>query len=109
MRAGTLRHRIAIEQVTVSKDARGQKVETWTVIARPLANVSQTAGREAVQAAQVNAEATWAVTMRFVPGITTEHRIRFGDRVLEILSVINVGHRDRELEIAAKEHQADAQ
>ncbi|MGQ0516567.1 phage head closure protein, partial [Bacillus sp. D-CC] len=47
-------------------------------------------GREFWQAASVNAENTIRVEIRYRKGITSEMRILYGERILEITNVIDV-------------------
>ena len=41
--------------------------------------------------------------MRYFPDITEDMKIMFGLRVLDIVSVLNIGERNTELQIIAKE------
>ena len=41
--------------------------------------------------------------MRYRTGLTPTHQFKVGSRTLNILSIMNVGERNRELEIMCKE------
>lgn len=48
------------------------------------------------QARQAQMQATLRCSMRHYAGLTTQHRMIFGSRVLNIESVTNIGERDIE-------------
>ena len=103
MRAGDLRHKIIIQQVTETKDAYGAVAETWTTFVNAWASIEPLRGQEFFAARQVNADVTHRVRTRYRAGVTPKMRIAFGDRVLEIEVVLNLGERNRELELLCSE------
>lgn len=86
--AGLLRERVTILAPTESKNAFGESnidfVERETV----WASVTGVSAREVIQAMQANAIITHRVRIRFYPDITFQHRLRWRDRTLEIVSVV---------------------
>lgn len=89
MRAGRLRHRIAIERRPTDYNALGHEQAAWRVITQNHpATVSELTGRELERARQLVAEVTIRITTRRSPA-TSEDRIRFGKRVFQVLSVTN--------------------
>ena len=103
MKIGDLRHRVQIQNKTVQTDELQQQSDVWLAYANVWASVRPVKGREYFAARQENAEVTAVVTMRYLSGITPDMRIVFGDRVFEIVSVINVDERNRVLELMCKE------
>jgi SPP1 family predicted phage head-tail adaptor len=88
MRAGQLRHRIAIERRPVEYDERGHESADWTTIQRDIpAKVSELSGRELERARQVVAEASIQITTRRTVA-TSKDRVRFGQRLFQIGAVI---------------------
>lgn len=67
------------------------------------ASVAPNTGREYEEAQKIRAETTYKVVTRFFPGITTDMKIMFGQKALDIVSVLNVNERNIELQIVAKE------
>lgn len=67
------------------------------------AAVAPTTGREYEEAQKLREETTYKITTRYFPNITANMKIMFGLQVLEIISVLNVGERNTELQIIAKE------
>jgi len=96
MRGGKLRHRITVQKKTESRDSHGGVTYTWTNENSRWAEVQPLAGRELWQARQAQMHATLRVSMRYYPGLTSEHRIIFGSRILNIEAVTNVGERNIE-------------
>lgn len=104
MRAGSLRHRITIQQATSTPDAAGQPIPTWaTWLANEPAEVLQTDGAEAIRKLQVVAGATHAVRIRYRTGVLTTLRIIWEGRTLGIVGARDIDGRRRELWISCKE------
>lgn len=101
--AGDLRERVAIEQVSTSRDAVGGIVETWSGIAEVWARVMPMSQRESWYRQQMNASAAWKIHMRWRPDVTTKHRVRWDSRTFEIRGVANPDERKRWLELSAEE------
>ena len=60
-------------------------------------------GREYDEAQKLRAETTYNITTRYFPGITAEMRIRYKEKILEIVSVLNINGKNEELLIVAAE------
>lgn len=67
------------------------------------ASVAPLTGREYDEAQKIREEHTYKIITRYFPNITTDMKILFGLQMLEIVSVMNVGERNSELQIVAKE------
>lgn len=92
MNIGRLRHRVQIQASTATPNAFGEPVVTWTTEATRWAAVEPYTGRELFMAKQVQADITTKITMRSYPLLPT-HRILLGERIYEILYVINTDER----------------
>jgi SPP1 family predicted phage head-tail adaptor len=103
-RAGLLRDRIIIEQPTRTPDPEfGEPIPSWTTFAETWASVEPLRGTELTQAAQVQGNHTHRVTIRFREGLRNDMRIRFGERVLNIVSIGDIESRSRRVEILCRE------
>ena len=107
--AGMLRHSLTVESLTVARVTGGTGTHTWTPdpIARG-ASIRQLSGREQLEANQLQADVTHEVKMRYYRGLTPTHRLTWGQRVFNIVSVdnveeANVNHKLRCMEMAPKE------
>lgn len=89
MRAGRLRHRVAI-QSSVETNDHGSVTQAWTTQATRWADIRPASGREREVANQQNQETTHIVEMR-TPGIavTSKMRLVYDSRTFEIESVRN--------------------
>lgn len=103
MRVGPLRHRITVEQATVSRDSYGGEVETWGVFATVWASVSPLIGREYIAAKQVSASVTHKIRMRYLAGMTPKMRISWDNRLFDVESILDVDERHAEMVIMATE------
>jgi SPP1 family predicted phage head-tail adaptor len=107
MRAGRLRHRVTIEAVSlVPASAFNDQTETWSEVATVWAHVEPVRARETIEGQRQIGEITHTVRMRCPsPGATptSAMRLKFEGRTLNIVSVVNVGERDREFECVCQE------
>ena len=103
MKIGQLRHRLEIQEKKSVKDELGNQVSEWFTVATAWAAIEPIRGEEYWAAGAQQGETIHRVTMRYVPGVTPEHRLLFGDRILEIESTLNLEERSRLLELLCKE------
>lgn len=103
MRAGDLRNRIKIQQKSVTRDTFGGETVTWTDVVTVWAAIEPISGREYYAAQQVQAEASTRIRIRYYAGITTSMRVLWGTRYFDILSVIDIQERGREIHLMCKE------
>lgn len=99
MEPGRLRHRVVIEQSTLTADALGQAVEAWTTYATMWAEIKPLKGRQLEAAQAANSEVTARVTMRYVSGVSPKWRLRHGTTVYRIVGeIINPNMMNKTLE-----------
>lgn len=103
MRIGQLRHRVTIQSKTTVRDKEGFEAEVWTDVTTVWAAVEPLRGREYFAAAAVHAENTVRIRMRYRSGVTPEMRVKYGTRLFDIISVIDVDERHQELQVMVKE------
>ena len=101
--AGQLDKRVKIQQATVARDAHGQPIETWSDLASVWASIEPLRGREFFAARQFQAETTHKLTGHWISGVLPTMRISHGSRTFGIEAVINVGERNRVLELMCTE------
>lgn len=103
MRAGQLRHRLAVQKATESQSSSGEITVEWSILNWTWGQIVPLSGRELDAARQIKSEATHEIRLRYDSGLTSEHRLLFGSRVFEINAVLNVDERNRESRILARE------
>lgn len=104
MSAGPRRHLVDIERrVTPSPatDQYGQPVEQWEVWRSIWCAVEQLSGREYWAAQQVNAEDVARFESRYIAGVATDMRIRWGASLYDIKSIEDVSALGRDMVITA--------
>lgn len=99
MRAGRLRHRVDVQAKVVTRDAVGGESISWATIAAVWAEVQPLSGREYVAMRQAQADVAVRVRMRYVVGVNPAMRVVHGAAVYNILEVIDVAGRKRDLEL----------
>ena len=101
---GELRHRITIQKLNNSQNEYGELAELWEDILNVRAGIYPISGKDFFAAETTNNEITHKINIRYVPGITSAMRIKFGERYFEIISPpINFQERNILLQIICKE------
>jgi SPP1 family predicted phage head-tail adaptor len=95
MKIGKLRQRIIIEQATKTQDHDGSAIETWSTFTAVQASIEPISGREYFAAETTQADVTHRISLRHIAGIVPKLRVKYGTRIFDILSVINVGDRNQ--------------
>lgn len=103
MRAGLLRKRVELQSVTNGRGPTGGTVENWTTIVNRWAELLPLRGQERYEAAQVEAQTTIKIRIRYYPPLDPTWRIKYGDRIFNITGIINIGERNFAQEIECKE------
>ena len=93
MKAGKLDHLIIVEQNTPTRDAFGGLVDSWDTYATVWASVTPMIGVETYKSDQLNASITHKIVIRYLASLTTQMRINFGGRYLNIKSVQHIHER----------------
>lgn len=108
MRAGNLNHLITVEAYTEAVDSfGGSSGGSWATFGQAWASILPLNGTEKYVSGEKHATATHKIKMRFLSGLNPKMRIKARGRTFEIISVINVGERDREMQLIVEE-KADA-
>jgi SPP1 family predicted phage head-tail adaptor len=108
MAAGKYRNKIIIESPSVSErnafnEPTEHAKENWEYVTTAWAQIMPMSGQELFVAQQIQPQLTHKVRLRYMPGITSDMRICYGQRILYIESVINKGEKNIELELNCKE------
>ena len=107
--SGRMRHKVSFEQDTGStRNAVGEQVASWSEIKKAWCEIRTLNGQELVHARQKTETATVLVVTHFVPGITSDMRIRWhpsygSTSILHIEDVENVDSQNHTLNILARE------
>ena len=105
MRAGRLRHRISIQQKSVTRDSYGAETITWSTVCTVWGAVEPIRGREFLEQAMNGAELTTRIVIRTQrsESLTPAMRATWGSHVYDIQSIVNVDERDRETQLLCRE------
>lgn len=108
MEAGSLRHRITIQQRTDTQDGYGEPIPTWSTLATVWAAVEPQTGQEATIAMSQQSEARLRirVRVRYRTDLSVLHRIVWQGRTFQIEATAEVQSNRRELHLICYEVQA---
>jgi SPP1 family predicted phage head-tail adaptor len=101
-----MRWRMQLQQFTDPQDAYGQPKKSWATVGTYWAKIRSPNGREATNAAQMKAELTHVITVRW-PGISLtlvpKMRYLYKGRAFNITWINNVDERNRQLDVYCQE------
>lgn len=103
MNPSHLNKRISILEMSTPQNSYGEFENVWNEISTMWANVRTLTGRALYQANQVHAEVSVKIIVRYRQDIRENMRIRYGNRILEIITVVNMNEGNRYLELSCKE------
>lgn len=101
--AGLLRHKVEIQEMIRISDGGGGYEATWQTVAKVWANIKPLSGNETMAAMQLEDRITHDIVIRYRGGVTAAQRIKYGDRLFNIRSVINVEERNVWMQLRAEE------
>lgn len=92
--AGQLKHRVRIQQPTITKDALGAPTRAWSDVASVWAEIAPISGREARFADRIDSEVSHQITVRYRsifadPRAVATMRVLFRGRVFAIHAALN--------------------
>lgn len=103
MDAGRLNKRVTIQSRGAGVDSFGAPNGTWTDIATVWASVSPLRGQERMNTQQTQADIDHKITVRYRPGLVAKQRLKYGVRLFDIESVIDINERHETVEMMCKE------
>lgn len=103
MEAGQLTEYISFQCAVATLDAYGEETKTWTTYADGWAKIETLTTAARLVLKQLVVDATHRLTTRYVGGVLTTDRILWGERILDIVSVIDSDQRHEMLVIECKE------
>lgn len=106
VRAGDLRHRVTIQQLTTTYNEYNEPVQTWSDVAAVYAAVEPLSGREFFAAEQTQARVNTRIIIRYRAGIMPTMRVAWGARIYNIRAVIDTEGRHEELQLMCEEEAA---
>lgn len=103
MRAGSLRHRVAIQSKTTSPDDLNEPVDTWATVATVWARMAPMKAAEGYEAHQNVARTTHEITMRYTTAVDENMRILHEGRSFYIQGIRNSEEKDVMLTLECNE------
>ncbi len=94
VRSGKLRHEIQIQDNTQGSDGAGGKPDNWATVGTVWASINRVKETEELNAGMLQNVITHEIKIRFFSGITVSHRILFGSRIFEIISINDMEERN---------------
>lgn len=103
MDIGRLKHRITFQKLQQTKNEYGEMLNEWLDFKTVWAEIKPVSGRQFFSAKQINSEISHTVYMRYNPQILPNMRIKYNNRIFDVLYVMNVDEGNSLLQIYCKE------
>lgn len=101
---GEMRHRISVEQSSGTADGMGGYTSlVWTEFAKVWAKIEPKTARENFEKKELKHQITHKVTVRYIDGLASDMRLKFGDRYFQIKGIRIVLEKTRYMELDCKE------
>ena len=109
MEGGKLRHVVDLQRPATTRGVGGKRTgDNHESVARVRAAIKPVGGGEAEAQDTQQAVVTHEVRIRHYEGLAATWRLGFGTRTLEVVNVINVDERSREMELSCREIPTNA-
>lgn len=102
MRISKLKHLVEIQSGALTGEVTA-RTTVWTTFATAWAAITPLKGEEVAKHQTIEAKVDHKFEMRYLAGVTREHRIKYGTRVFNIHAVLNLKEENREMLIEASE------
>jgi SPP1 family predicted phage head-tail adaptor len=101
---GEYRHVITFQKKTSVQDSYGEKINDWVDVVKTRAGIYPINGKEFFAAETTNNQVTHKINIRYLPGITPDMQIKYGNRIFEVIAPpINFQERNIQLQLLCKE------
>jgi SPP1 family predicted phage head-tail adaptor len=90
---GKLRERVTVQQAASTRNSLGESVLSWSDWQTVWASVEGVSAREALISGQQETTVSHRVRLRYLPGLTSQHRFSWRSRTLDIVSLLEHGNR----------------
>jgi SPP1 family predicted phage head-tail adaptor len=91
--------RLEIQRATYTKNAVGESIPSWLTLATRWASIEPISVREQLRANAIDVSESSRIRMRYYAGLKESDRLKHGDDIYEINSVVDKEDRHIELEI----------
>lgn len=105
IRPGEMRERVTIQAATQTANALGETTLSWADVSTVWASVNGVSANEALQYGQQSTTVTHRVRMRYQSTLTSQNRLVWRGRILNIVSLLE--YQNRSEHVATCEEQVD--
>lgn len=104
MNFSKLRHRVTLLRPSGAvKNSMNEDVPSYVPVKTVWACVQPMTGKEYAEAQKIRAETTYKIAMRHFPGLLPDMRLEYKGRRFDIISVLNLGEKNEEMQLVAVE------
>ena len=105
IRPGELRERVTIQTATATNNSLGETTLTWADTTTIWASVNGVSAREALEYGQQSVTVSHRVRFRHVATLTQKNRLKWRDRILDIVSLLEYDNRSEHVALCDEQVQ----
>lgn len=98
-----LNKRITIQEKTITKDGFGGYQESWSNVKTLWAEIKPISNLDSFEANKIEEKITYIITIRYFESLTTLNRIKYDNRIFNIVGIINPLENNQTMQIEAEE------
>lgn len=103
MRSGNIKHLITFQSYSETANEYGEEIKEFIDFETTYASIVPLSGKEYFNSETVNAQISHKIECRYISGVLPSMRVKYGERVFNIESVINIREANKTLQIMAVE------
>lgn len=103
MRAGSLKHRVTIQQRADTRNDAGEVIAEWQDVVTVWGQIETASARGVLLYKGSASQVSHTLRIRYREGINSEQRVKFGSRFFDIEGIINTDQENRELQLFCNE------
>lgn len=103
MDIGRLKHRITFQKLQQTKNEYGEVLDNWLDVKTVWAEIKPVSGNQFFAAKQINSEISHNVYIRYRSDLSPNMRIKYKERIFDMLYIMNVNEDNTLMQIYCKE------
>ena len=103
---GSMRHRVEIQSATGTSDGMGGRSRVFNTLDEVWARITEKTGKEQLSRGKIIDAYSHVMVCRHTPSLTTQARVKYGNRLFNVISVVNMDGRERYMEAVLEEGTA---
>lgn len=103
MEPGLMRYIVTVQKIGTGENEFGEPENQWADVVSLRASISPVSGREFAEGFKEHSQLTHKVTIRYNKAVKPHMRLKLGDRIFDILHIIDPWEMHQEMTLMCRE------